>query len=111
MLRSGAASAATAVAVLKDLNFWYVFSWLLPIGLFRLKRLPREWVAASFLTALVAIGFTAFHNNSQDAGPAVARPIFSIAGPLLSVSIALLIVDIAGRQWTGNKKDFLAKDS
>ncbi|HEY1801589.1 MAG TPA: hypothetical protein VGG46_11710 [Terriglobales bacterium] len=111
MLRSNVASPATALAVLKDLNFWYVFAWLLPLGLFRLKRLPHEWVTAAFITSSVAIAFTAFHNNAQDAGAAVARPVFSIAGPLLSVSVALLIVDLAGRQWAGNKKDFVAKGS
>ncbi len=111
MLRSSAASAATALAVLKDLNFWYVFAWLLPLGLFRLKWLPREWAMASFITSLVAIGFTAYHNNAGNAGPAAARPVFNIAGPLLSVSVALLIVDIAGRQWAGKKKDILVKDS
>lgn len=97
ILRSSVASTATALAVLKDLNFWYVFAWLLPLGLFRLKRLPREWVMASFITSLVAIGFTAYHNNAGDAGPAAARPIFSIAGPLLSAAVALLLADLAGR--------------
>jgi hypothetical protein len=98
MLKSGVASATTAVAVLKDTNFWYVFVWLLPLGLFRLKRLPREWVMASFVTALLALGFTAYHNGIRDAGAAVARPIFSIAGPLLSVSVAWLMVELVGRQ-------------
>lgn len=99
MLRSSVASTANILAVLKDLNFWYVFAWLLPLGLFRLKRLPREWVMASFITSLVAIGFTAYHNSAGDAGPAAARPIFSIAGPLLSAGVALLLGDLAERGW------------
>jgi hypothetical protein len=111
MLRSGVASAANAVAVLKDRDFWFVFAWLLPLGLFRLKRLPREWVVASFVTSLVAIGFTAYHNNAGDAGPAVARPIFSIAGPLLSAAVALLLVDLAGREWAGDGKDSCAHEA
>ena len=98
MLKSSLASPGTAAAALKDLNFWYVLAWLLPLGLCRLKHLPREWVVSSFITALVAMGFTVYHNNARDAGPAVARPIFSIAGPLLSVSVALLIVVLAERQ-------------
>jgi hypothetical protein len=97
MLRSSLASPATAAAALKDLNFWYVFAWLLPLGLCRLKHLPREWVVASFVTALVAMGFTAYHNDARNAGPAAARPIFSIAGPILSFSVALLLVDLAKR--------------
>lgn len=97
MLRSSAASAITALAALKDANFWYVFAWLLPLGLFRLKQLPREWITASFVTALVALVFTAYHNDLRDAGSAVARPIFSIASPLLSASVAWLIVDLTTR--------------
>jgi hypothetical protein len=62
MLRSSLASPATAAAALKDRNFWYVFAWLLPLGLCRLKHLPREWVMASFITALVANGL---HGISQ----------------------------------------------
>jgi len=104
MLKSSLASPATLAAVLKDLNFWYVFAWLLPLGLCRLKHLPREWVMASSMTALVAMAFTAYHNSARDAGPAVARPIFSIAGPLLSVSVALLIADLAERRIALDKK-------
>jgi hypothetical protein len=86
---------ATAAAALKDRTFWYVFAWLLPLGLWRLKHLPREWAVASFVTALVALAFTAYHNDPQNAGPAAARPIFSIAGPLLSFSVAGLLVHLA----------------
>jgi hypothetical protein len=76
---------------------------VLPVG-GRLKHLPREWVMPSFITALVAMGFTAYHKSARDAGAAVARPIFSIAGPLLSVSVALLIVELAERRSALDKK-------
>jgi hypothetical protein len=98
ILRSSLASPATAASALTDHNFWYVFAWLLPLGVWRLKYLPREWTMASFLTALVAIGFTAYHNDARDAGSAAARPIFSLSGPLLSSSVALLIVDLSERR-------------
>ena len=104
MLKSSLASPATAAAALKDLNFWYVLAWLLPVGLCRLRHLPREWVMSSFITALVAMGFTVYHNSAREAGPAAARPIFSIAGPLLSVSVALLLVDLAERRSALDKK-------
>ncbi len=94
-LRSSLANPATAAAVLKDRTFWYVFAWLLPLGLWRLKHLAREWSVASFMTALVALAFTAYHNDPGNAGAAVARPIFSIAGPLLSFSVAVLLPDLA----------------
>jgi len=98
MLKSSLASPATAAAALKDLNFWYVLAWLLPLGLCRLKTSAARMGYVIVHNALVAMGFTAYHNSAGDAGPAVARPIFSIAGPLLSVSVALLIVDLAERQ-------------
>jgi hypothetical protein len=94
-LRSSLASPTTAAVALKDHTFWYVFAWLLPLGLWRLKHLPREWAVASFMTALVALAFTAYHNDPQNAGPAAARPIFNIAAPLLSLSVAALLVHLA----------------
>lgn len=101
-LRSSLANLVSAVAVLTDRNFWYVFAWLLPLGLWRLKHLPREWAVASFVTAFVAVGLAAYHNDAQNAGPA-ARPIFSIAGPLLSFSVTSLLADRAER-WCTMKK-------
>jgi hypothetical protein len=94
-LRSSLANPVTAASALKDHTFWYVFAWLLPLGLWRLKRLPREWAVASFMTALVALAFTAYHNDPQNAGPAAARPIFNIAAPLLSFSVAALLAHLA----------------
>jgi hypothetical protein len=96
---------ATAAAALTDRTFWYVFAWLLPLGLWRLKHLPREWSVASFMTALVALAFTAYHNDPQNAGPAAARPIFSIAGPLLSFSITALLADLAAGWSARHNKD------
>jgi hypothetical protein len=105
MLKSNAASAANAVAVFKDRDFWFVFAWLLPLGLFRVKRLPREWAWASFVTSLVAIGFTAYHNNAGYAGAAAARPIFSIAGPLLSAGTALWLADLSARVGVASRRN------
>jgi hypothetical protein len=104
MSRVGARLAAFFLHMAASVACGNVLAWLLPLGLCRLKHLPREWVMSSFITALGAMGFTAYHNSARDAGPALARPIFSIAGPLLSVSVALLIVDLAERWSALDKK-------
>ena len=68
-------------------SFWYVFGWLLPLGVWRLKFFPRPWVAAAVATSLFAILLGAYSN----AGGTVGRATFDIIGPLLSLSVAILI--------------------
>lgn len=72
---------------ISDRNFWYVFGWLLPLGLWRLKELPRPWVLASGAVALTALLFGTY----SDMQGTVARPMFNSIGPLLSLSVALLL--------------------
>ncbi len=72
-----------------DQNLWYVFGWLLPLGVWRLNRLPRPWVMASAATALLVVGVGA----SADLMGTVNRPLFSVIGPLLSLSTAILIAE------------------
>lgn len=72
---------------LSDHNFWYVFGWLLPLGVWRLRRLPRAWVLASIWMAATALLFGTY----SDMQGTVARPIFNTVGPLLSLSVALLL--------------------
>jgi hypothetical protein len=68
-------------------NFWYVFGWLIPLGVWRLRLFPKPWVVASIVTATTAILLGAF----IDAGGSIGRSVFNISGPLLSLSVALLI--------------------
>lgn len=68
-------------------SFWYVFLWLLPLGVWRWKQLPREWVGASLLAALTALAFGAYN----DMEGTVARPIFNVAGPMLTLATAILL--------------------
>jgi len=68
---------------------FYVFGWLLPLGIWRLARLPRAWVFASVCAALAALAMGAY----DDAGGNTVRPVFSALGPLLSLSAALLLVE------------------
>ena len=72
---------------LTERNFWYVFGWLIPLGIWRLKYFPRPWLVASIATSALAIIFGAYNNS----GGTVARATFNIIGPLLSLSVALLI--------------------
>ena len=83
---------------LSDRSFWYVFVWLLPLGVWRLRSLPRAWVMAALITALVAVFLGAYNNMAGT----VARPIFNVIGTMLSLSVAMLISS-ASEQGLGNR--------
>lgn len=72
---------------LTERSFWYVFGWLIPLGIWRLKYFPKPWLIASVATATFAIILGGYNNS----GGNVARATFNIIGPLLSLSVALLI--------------------
>jgi hypothetical protein len=84
---AGSPFLSALLGSLLDRGFWYVFIWLLPLGLFNLHRLPRPWLWASLITALVALGLGAW----KDMQGTVARPLFDVIGPLLSLSTAMLL--------------------
>jgi hypothetical protein len=79
-------------------SFWYVFGWLLPLGIWRLKSFPPPWRAASIAASVSAIVLGAYSN----AGGTVGRATFDIIGPLLSLSAALLLA----RPFEINEKEF-----
>jgi hypothetical protein len=68
-------------------NFWYVFGWLIPFGVWRLRSFPRAMVTGSMVAALVAILLGAV----IDAGGSIGRSVFNVSGTLLSLSVASLI--------------------
>ena len=68
-------------------EFVYVFAWLLPLGFWRLAAFPRPWAAASLAGVLASVAMGAY----SDAVGSAVRPIFNVAGPLLSLSAALSI--------------------
>lgn len=80
-----------------DHNFWYVFAWLLPLGVWKLRRLPRPWLMASLATALTALAFGAW----KDMRGTVNRPLFDVVGPMLTLSTALLLAEL----WKGAPAD------
>jgi hypothetical protein len=80
-------------ASLNDRNLWYIFLWLLPSAIPSLKRFPRAWlipVGAACATAFVLDGYFG------GAPGTVGRALFSIAGPMLSLSSALLLLQVVG---------------
>jgi hypothetical protein len=80
------------LSTLSSRTFWYVFVWLLPFGALGLRRLPRAWVIAAIVAALGALTLGLYKNI----GGNVARPIFDVAGPMLSLSAALWLSEMGG---------------
>jgi hypothetical protein len=74
---------------LTERSFWYVFGWLIPLGIWRWKFFPLPWRVAALSTSIFAIILGAYSN----AGGTVGRAAFNIIGPLLSLAVALLITE------------------
>jgi hypothetical protein len=87
-LHQNSAYVAHFLSSFRDRNFWYIFFWLLPLSLVRLRQLPRNWRIATAVTAVTAFALDAYYGG----GPGtIGRALFSIAGPLLCASVALLL--------------------
>ena len=84
-LRANGGYLESLRANILDRNFIYGFAWLLPLGILRLKRFPSQWTVACAGTALVEFMLVAWHGVQAGAA---ARALFTIAGPLLSLSAA-----------------------
>ena len=80
-------------------GFWYIFIWLLPLGLVRLHRLPRPWVLAAAVAFCGALAMGAYNN----AGGSTSRALFSVAGPLLSLSAAVFLAGPLGTKEERNR--------
>jgi uncharacterized membrane protein len=78
---------------------FYVFGSLLPLAVWRLGRLPRTWVVASACAALATLAMGAYDNAAGN----TVRPLFSVLGPLLSLSASVLLVE-AGTPTHGEEK-------
>ncbi len=73
--------------------FLYIFIWLLPLGLMRLRRLPGSWVMATAVAFCGALAMGAYNN----AGGSTARALFNVAGPILSLSAAVFLAGFHDR--------------
>jgi hypothetical protein len=86
-LNSHSNYAMTFVTSLVDKDSWYILIWVLPLGLLRIRQFPPQWVWASATASLVALVLNAYSTLPESMG-GVGRYIFSVAGPLLSLSAA-----------------------
>ncbi len=86
-MHSGGGLLAGLRDCLLNHTFWYVFVWLLPLGIPRLHRLPLPWVVASGMAFCGALVLGAYNN----AGGNTARALFNVAGPILSLSAAMFL--------------------
>jgi hypothetical protein len=71
-----------------DRNVFFMVIWLVPLGIPRLRLLPMKWIAGSGAAVAMALALAVWHSSSAGAA---ARPMFSAAGPLLSLSAALYL--------------------
>jgi hypothetical protein len=81
-------------AVLRDRNLWYSFLWLLPMSLPYLRRFPKSWLIPVGATCVTAVALDAYFGAAPGT---LGRVLFSIAGPVLSLSAALFLLRISGQ--------------
>jgi hypothetical protein len=81
------------VASLGDRNFWYIFLWLLPLAIPNLKRFPKSWLISVGATCVMVFVLDGYYGGAPGT---VGRALFSVAGPLLSLSCSLLLLGISG---------------
>jgi hypothetical protein len=75
---------------LGDRNLWYIFLWLLPMGIPGLGRLPKSWLIPTGATAAMAFVLDGYYGGAPGT---VGRALFSIVGPVLALSSALFLLD------------------
>lgn len=78
------------VGLLRDRNLWYTFIWLAPLGILRIRRLSLAWCAATATTCVCALVLDAYYGGQPGT---MARALFTLAAPLLSVSAAWLLFE------------------
>lgn len=99
-----------AVSLL-DRNLCYIFLWLLPAAIPNLKRFPRSWLIPIGAACAVSLVLDSYFGGTPAAGSAWGRALFSIAGPLLSLSAAFTLVRIAGGRAAGMNLTARAEDT
>jgi uncharacterized membrane protein len=80
---------------LHDRNLWYIFLWLLPTAIPNLKRFPKSWLIPVAAACVVAFVLDANFGSEPTAGSSWGRALFTIAGPVLSLSSATLLLGIS----------------
>ena len=90
-LHRGHSYVAHFAASLADRQLWYIFVWLLPTAIPRLRRMPQPWLWASAAACAMAFALDAYYGGAPGT---VGRALFTTAGPVLSLSSALLLVEM-----------------
>lgn len=73
-----------------DRNFWYAFLWLLPTGIPNLRRFPKSWLVPTGAASVLAFVLDGYYGGAPGT---VGRALFSVVGPVLALSSALLLLD------------------
>ena len=76
-------------SALFDRNSLYIFVWLLPLGIPRLKRFPKSWLVPVAGTSLLVFVLDAYYSGAPGT---VGRALFTTAGPLLALSAASFLL-------------------
>jgi hypothetical protein len=75
--------------LLLNADLYYGLFWVLPLGLWSIRRVPRAWTAATVAAAGVAL---VLGDYALAGGGNVSRPIISLVGPPLSLAAAITLV-------------------
>lgn len=73
-----------------DQNFWYIFLWLLLAAIPKLKTFPKSWLIPTGAAAVAAFALDGYYGGAPGT---VGRALFSVAGPLLSLSAAAFLME------------------
>jgi len=92
--RSEAGVLQGFLTLVGDPGFYYSWVWMVPLGVWRLNKLPPEWVLSSLFAAGVTLFLTSFHSAG---GGNAARVIFNAIGPVFSLGAACFLTDFVGR--------------
>jgi uncharacterized membrane protein len=87
-LHQNTAYSRSLLDSLADRQLWYIFIWLLPLSIPRLNVFSRRWRWATAATAVTALAMNTWYGGAPGT---LGRALFSIAGPLLSASVAVLL--------------------
>jgi hypothetical protein len=77
---------------LHDRNLWYIFLWLLPTAIPNLRRFPKSWLIPVGAACAMAFILDMYLGGTPGAA---GRALFSIAGPVLTLSSALFLLRIS----------------